>query len=210
METRTSNEREHDFTLVLSVTGKLSQGAEDALFEAGCDDATICVRSGRVYLSFSRRAPTLKDAILSAIGDVRKANIGADVLRVDISDLVTQADIGRRIERSRLLVHQYITGVRGPGGFPPPVGYVSDDQGSLWSWGEVANWLRQNDMITEEARLEAQQLALINDVLSLRHKREMEPQLAKEILQSLDPAREEPPAGEGETRRARRRPPKPS
>src|SRR5487761_1677044 len=113
-------ECEHDFTLVLTGVRELTREVLDALYEAGCDDATIASRSGRIVATFSRTAPSLKDAILSALQCVRKANIGADVLRVDYCNLVTQADIARKIERSRQLVHQYWTGARGPGGFPPP------------------------------------------------------------------------------------------
>ena len=78
-------EAEYNFVLVLAGVSNLSQKAEDALFEAGCDDSTICVRDGRVFLTFARMAPSLKDAVLSAIRDVRKANIGAWVERVDQS-----------------------------------------------------------------------------------------------------------------------------
>src|SRR6266446_4112776 len=68
--------REQDFTLVLTGINEISPEAENALFEAGCDDATLSSRCGGVYLTFSRTAGTLKDAILSAIQDVRKARIG--------------------------------------------------------------------------------------------------------------------------------------
>src|SRR5208282_2414943 len=98
-------EREHDFALVLSGITELTPEVQDALFEAGCDDATISVRAGRVYLTFSRNSRSLKDAILTAIQDVKSARIGADVLRVDVCNLVTQADIARKIGRSRQLVH---------------------------------------------------------------------------------------------------------
>ena len=47
-------EREHDFALILSGIAELTPEVQDALFEAGCDDATISVRSGRVYLTSSR------------------------------------------------------------------------------------------------------------------------------------------------------------
>ena len=79
MDDKTICQREHDFTLALTGINEITTEIEDALFEAGCD-ATLSVRSGRVFLTFSRVAPTLKDAILAAINDVRKANIGADVL----------------------------------------------------------------------------------------------------------------------------------
>jgi hypothetical protein len=187
METRTERDREHDFALVLTGITELTQAAEDALFEAGCDDATLSVRSGRVYLTFSRTAPTLKDAILSAIRDVKKAKIGGDVLRVDDCNLVTQADIARRIGRTRQLVHQYITGERGPGNFPAPACHICDES-PLWYWCEVAYWLWQNDMIKEDVLRQAEQVNLINTVLELQHQRQMAPQLAEEILQSIGSA----------------------
>jgi hypothetical protein len=55
----------------------LTSEVENALFEARCDDATVAIYAGRMPLDFARSAPTLKDAILSAIEDVRKAKIGA-------------------------------------------------------------------------------------------------------------------------------------
>ena len=146
---KTGKVRDHDFTLVLSGITELTLEVQDALFEAGCDDATLSMRCSRPFLTFSRTAPTLKDALLSAISDVKKANIGAEVLRIDVCNLVTQSEIAHKIGRTRQLVHQYVTGERGPGGFPPPACNVSDDADSpLWYWCEVAYWLYQNNMIT--------------------------------------------------------------
>lgn len=184
MDNQRPCEREHDFTLVLTGITELTTEVEDALFKAGCDDATLSIRSGRAFLTFSRSALTLKDAVLSAIQDVRKAGVGADVLRLDICDLVTQADIARRIGRSRQLVHQFITAKRGPGGFPPPVCFIVDDS-PLWLWCEVAHWLRQNNMITEEVLNEALQIALINGVLDYIHQKQIDPQLAQEVFQTV-------------------------
>ncbi len=184
METRTDCEREHDFALVLTGITDLTPEAEDALFEAGCDDATLSVRFGGAFLTFSRSASTLKDAILSAIRDVRRAGIGADVLRIDNCDLVTQADIARRIGRSRQLVHQYITGKRGPGGFPRPVCLITEGT-PLWMWCEVAYWLRQNNMIKEEDLRDAEQVALINSVLDFLHQQQHDPQLTEEVLRLI-------------------------
>jgi hypothetical protein len=181
MKTKSVREREFEFVLVLTGITELTSAVEDALFEAGCDDATLSVRFGRVYLTFSRTAPTLKDAILSAIQDVRKAQVGADILRVDSCNLVTQAEIARRIGRTRQLVHQYITSARGPGGFPPPACQISDDS-PLWYWSEVAYWLRTNDMIKDDDFREAQLIDVINSALDLQHQRERDPQLTEEIL----------------------------
>ncbi len=76
------SEREYDFALILTGVHELTAEVEDALFEAGCDDSTLSVQYGCIYMEFSRTATSLKDAILSAIRDVRKANIGAEVARL--------------------------------------------------------------------------------------------------------------------------------
>lgn len=178
-------ESEHDFALVLTGLTGLPDGVEDALFNAGCDDATISLRSGRIYMTFSRRAASLKDAILSAIKDVRRAKIGADVLRVDTCNLVTQSDIARKIGRTRQLVHQYMTGQRGPGGFPAPACDICDGS-QLWYWCEVASWLWSNDMIKEDILREAEDVACINTVLELESQKQQNPQLVEEIRNSVE------------------------
>lgn len=180
----TARETEYDFTLVLRGITDITDKAVDALYEAGCDDGTISVRSGCVFLTFSRRAGSLKDAIVSAIHDVRKANIGADVIRVDISNLVTQSDIARRIGRTRQLVHQYMTGQRGPGGFPPPACNISE-RAPLWNWCEVAYWLWQNDLVSDDVVREANEVAAINNVLELSQHKRLDPEMTAEVLQLL-------------------------
>lgn len=177
-------ECEHDFTLVLYGVSELTRDVLDALFEAGCDDATIASRCGRIVATFSRTAPSLKDAILSAIQCVRNANIGADVLRVDYCNLVTQADIARKIGRSRQLVHQYWTGTRGPGGFPPPACELCDGT-RLWFWCEVAFWLWQNDMIKEDVLRDAQQVEAINSVLDVEWQKKENRELTEEVIKAV-------------------------
>jgi hypothetical protein len=79
-------EADHEFTLVLDGIPGLTSEIFDALFEAGCDDATMSSRDGVVSLAFGRAAPTMKDAVISAIQDVQKANVGARVVRVEGSE----------------------------------------------------------------------------------------------------------------------------
>ncbi len=180
----TNRDPEHEFTLVLDGIQDYDERMEDALFEAGCDDATLSKRCGRVFLTFSRQAPSIRDAVLSAIGNVRKANVGATVLRVDLGNLVTQAEIARRIGRTRQLVHQYITGGRGPGGFPAPACQLAEDS-QLWYWCEVAHWLHQNDMIPEAMHREAQDVAIINSVLDYAHQRHLDAQTTDSVMRSI-------------------------
>jgi hypothetical protein len=79
-------EADHDFTLILDGIPDLSREVVDALFEAGCDDGTLSSSAGVVSMDFTRSAPSMKEAIISAIRDVRKANIGARVVRVEGSE----------------------------------------------------------------------------------------------------------------------------
>ena len=61
--------REYEFTLVIS--GDLDREATlDALFEAGCDDATIGQIDGVGYADFIREARSFSEAVRSAIEQV--------------------------------------------------------------------------------------------------------------------------------------------
>jgi hypothetical protein len=175
-------EREYDFALIVDGIPELTEDVMTALFEAGCDDATPSVQYGLLYLEFSRSAPSLQEAILSAIRDVHKSGIPAKVLRIDECNLVTAAEIARRMGRSRQLVHQYITGQRGPGGFPAPECHLSD-QSPLWAWCAVSYWLVQNNLIRHEALQHAEVVYAINTVLEQHHWHN--PKLIEEVSREL-------------------------
>jgi hypothetical protein len=69
----------HLFTI--QVTGiDLSRNYEDALFEAGCDDALIAVIDDVLFLDFDRDASSFAQAVSSAKSDVERA--GGHVVRV--------------------------------------------------------------------------------------------------------------------------------
>jgi hypothetical protein len=177
-------QQDYDFALILSGVHELTTKVENALFEAGCNDATLSVQNGNTYMVFTRTANSLKDAILSAIRDVRKADIGADVRRVDECNLVTPSEIARRIGRSRQLVHQYMIGQRGPGGFPAPDCNLTDGQ-PLWSWCTVSYWLWQNDMIRHEELQNAEIVEAINNALEQSQQRERNPGLVEEVTRAV-------------------------
>jgi MoaA/NifB/PqqE/SkfB family radical SAM enzyme len=77
-----------EWTFRLTLAGiALTEEELDALFEAGCDDATFSLeRDGTVLGFFDRDADTQEDAVLSAIDNVESADIGARVLRVTQDD----------------------------------------------------------------------------------------------------------------------------
>lgn len=129
----------HTFTVVLD--RQPTDDELDALFAAGCDDATFGTEAGLPIAEFDREAETLADAIASAVRALDEAGLVA--LRVLDQDLLTLADIAQRIGQSRESVRRYATGERGPGNFPPPVNPAREGT-VFYRWSEVAPWIRRN------------------------------------------------------------------
>ena len=71
----------HEFTLILSVE-EVTDDQCNALYEAGCDDGTVSTSERVTRIDFCRDAPTLEEAIRSAIGNVNVARL--QVARVEI------------------------------------------------------------------------------------------------------------------------------
>jgi hypothetical protein len=65
---------------------------------------------------------------------------GFEVIGLDF-DLVNTTEIADRIGRTRQTVRQYVDGLRGPGGFPAPLGVPGGVR--VWDWGSVNEWLRE-------------------------------------------------------------------
>jgi hypothetical protein len=75
----------HDFTLTLAGARELTVELADALYEAGCDDASVYSEGPTVYLDFHREAESLGDAIGSAVKDVARAGFSVALVRVEPS-----------------------------------------------------------------------------------------------------------------------------
>ena len=73
----------HHFTLIVEGIDLQAEPTIDALFEAGCDDATVGRVDGVQYIDFDREAESLGEAIISAVRDVEKVD-GAAVLRQSV------------------------------------------------------------------------------------------------------------------------------
>src|SRR5690606_16929992 len=108
----------HQFALVLGELAAERHRVEDALFEAGCDDALLVFRGPIPVLEFDRESPSLEAAVLSAMRNVAGSGIGATVLRIEPDDLVSAAEIARRASVSREAVRLWAAGERREG-FPP-------------------------------------------------------------------------------------------
>ena len=155
----------HSFTLLLAGPDPTEPRLFAALEAGGCDDALFGVTGGVAFAGFDREAPTMGDAVLSAIHDVETAAPELLTIRVEPEELVTASGIAARVGRTRESVRLWIEGKRGPGGFPPPVARL-EGRTRVWRWTDVARWL---DAGTGVARsTDSEMLAGINAWLQLR------------------------------------------
>jgi hypothetical protein len=167
---------EIEFTLILKGRwDDLTPDMADAFYEAGCDDGLVGWTDGRLTVVFGREAEFVEAAVLSAIGDVRKA--GYEVERIAEADAVGQADMAERLGKSRQYIHHLVNGVRGPGNFPLP---ISSD-GPTWSWREVAAWLAAAGLASPAVAETARVLATVDAALAYRAVKRESPKLLKAV-----------------------------
>lgn len=165
------------FEFVLSGFDRPTEEALDALFEAGCDDASLLERGTTPVLQFDRDAESIEDALSSALRDVEQAQVGATVLRVEPDDLVNASDISRRTGKSREMVRRWVEGERVAGGFPPPIALL--EKRVLWSWFEVSNWLLRRNTVDAHVVFEARWLAAFNVFLETQRVSSLEHEVAR-------------------------------
>jgi hypothetical protein len=115
--------------------GDLDEAAEQ-LYSL-CGDGQLAGDEHGGTVAFSREAINAVTAILSAIDDCERS--GLSVTGV-MEDVVTAEGIAEKTSRSGQAVGHWITGERGPGGFPVPV-IQRGSRVKLYSWAEVSFWL---------------------------------------------------------------------
>ena len=155
----------YEFSIILSGVNEVTPEMENAVFEAGCDDALLGVQNGSVFLDFHRDAASPVEAISSAIAGIAKAGYGVE--RIEPDDLVSAAEIARRTHRSRTSIMQLRRGTRGPGGFPTPVACVRRNT-PVWRWSTLADWLAKHNLIEDSQEVEyARIIAWVNAAIDL-------------------------------------------
>ncbi len=147
-----------EFTLVLR--GPITDDIIESLYEAGCDDATIRTSGALIFADFDREAPTMLEALTSAIRQV--SSIGLDVRSVEPSDFVTLSEIAERLGRTRESVRLLAEGQRGGGDFPPAAVRV-EDRSRLYRWSQISEWAHLDADEIERAL----SIAVVNARLSL-------------------------------------------
>ncbi len=71
----------HRFTLIVEGPDLQAERVIDALFQAGCNDATVGRTDGAQYIEFDREAGSFNQAVFSAVQDLGKVE-GVQITRV--------------------------------------------------------------------------------------------------------------------------------
>ena len=61
----------YEFDVVLKDVSEVADDGADGLFAAGCDDGTPAACAGVAWIHFDREAPSLEEAIFSAVAQVQ-------------------------------------------------------------------------------------------------------------------------------------------
>jgi len=118
----------------------------DALYLAGCDDATVSVGEiGRISLDFNIKAVNAQSAIIDAYQKVLKAIPHADLTRAEpyllnVTELAFQFGFSK--QNMRKYVRGEIASIKSY--FPNP---AISGKTSYWHVAEVTSWLSQNTKV---------------------------------------------------------------
>jgi len=156
----------YEFTLRLN--REVTDTEVEALYEAGCDDAAVETGPLGARIDFDREAPSLAEAIASAVRDIEKVP-GLRAIGVVCDNMVTLRDIAERSGVDREAVRLWATGQRGPGGFPPPT-LITTGGEKVWDWQQIVPWIEQHQhhVAYERGRADARIMGTANRVLAAR------------------------------------------
>jgi hypothetical protein len=84
--------KKHKFTLVLSGVSEITPELADALYEATGGDIEFNMCNGVAVLEMERAGPSLREAIVTAIGEVEAVRDNVRVVRVesDIANMIAK------------------------------------------------------------------------------------------------------------------------
>ncbi len=173
----------YHFILVLTGVDEHTPGLEDALFEAGCDEALVYYRNNVVFLEFDKAGECLQQAIIEAIKAIEAAPINATVDHLE-GAWTTLSEIAARTSFTKQAISLFVKGKRGTGDFPVPIAGVNSTS-PLWRWVDVVQWLCKNHKLTDlQCLADAQVIDDINGALELRDvaKREKRQRLLHDLL----------------------------
>ena len=129
---------EYEFELKLKLTDRSAKAdvLVERLGETRCDDAVVGVgRPGRVALRFTREANSARQAIISALEDVKRAIPDSELIEacpdlVGLTDIAELVGVTRQNMRKLVLTHAET--------FPAP---LHEGSVELWHLAPVLQWL---------------------------------------------------------------------
>ncbi|MEP3675484.1 hypothetical protein [Sulfitobacter sp.] len=154
----------YEFTFLVDADPH-SDDFEDRFIEAGCDDATFSLIRGSAALSFDRSAESHKEAVYSALIQIKQA--GSKITRFDPDYLVSATEIAARSGLTKAAINLYGNGSRGEG-YPKASVRVSTTS-PLWDWVDVSKWLMDHGKVSAEVYLEALNSRIINLGAQVNH-----------------------------------------
>jgi hypothetical protein len=127
--------------VLLTINQRLTRAQVDRVLTT-LDDVGVGMPASRSWaqVAVHRTAPSLLDAILSAVRDLEL--LGLAVSGALEHDLVTPADMADRIERSPDAIGRWCTDKVGAAGFPAPV--TADDHDRYYSWSAIRPYLARS------------------------------------------------------------------
>jgi hypothetical protein len=79
----------YSFEIVLQALREVTDDQADALCAAGCDDGTPTSSNGVAWVHFHREAPSLEEAIRSAVVQVQAAGLRVAKVELDADSAVS-------------------------------------------------------------------------------------------------------------------------
>lgn len=145
---------EYEFTLKYQLDGADCNPDDlvERLGAAGCDDALIGIgQPGQLGLKFSREADSAKQALKSALEDIRGAVPTAKLVEAG-PDFVGLTDVAELMGMSRQNLRKLM--VANPSSFPLP---VHEGSSGVWHLADLLGWLQQKDYAVDTGVVEVSQ-----------------------------------------------------
>jgi hypothetical protein len=84
-----TNVKTYAFDVILKDAPEVTDDQADGLFAAGCDDGTPAACGGIAWIHFDRQAPSLEEAIRSAVTQVQQAGLTVSKVELDLDAAVS-------------------------------------------------------------------------------------------------------------------------
>jgi hypothetical protein len=80
-----SHMKTYEFDVVLNGVSEITDDQANNLFAAGCDDATSASSNGLAWVHFDREAPSLEEAIHTAVTQIHSTGLNVAKVELDVS-----------------------------------------------------------------------------------------------------------------------------